>query len=261
MKKMMFFALLCRFFAPVHAQNESAQYEKRSFKTSFDSTLSYRILYPKDFDATKKYPLVVFLHGAGERGDDNEQQLTHGANLFLKPTNRDSFPCIVVFPQCPKHDYWSSVKIDRTTTPYQFDFDYTRKATNALASVADLVYSLKDNNYVDPTRIYIMGLSMGGMGTFEIAARQPKLFAAAISICGGGDTLHLPRRIRRIPFWVLHGTADPVVGVKESQRMVAALTKRKASVKYSEYPNVGHGSWTNAFAEPQLLQWLFSNKK
>jgi predicted peptidase len=242
------------------AQDLSA-YEKRLYIGSKGDTLPYRILFPEHYDQTKKYPLILFLHGAGERGNDNEKQLTHGAGLFLQEKHRSNFPGIVIFPQCPQNSYWASVKVDRTKTPFILDFDYSRPPTAPLASAIELVKKIAKEERVQTSRLYIMGLSMGGMGTFEAVYRNPKMFAAAIPVCGGGDTLRYDKRLKKVPFWVFHGDKDAVVDVQHSRRMVTRLENLKGDVKYTEYPGINHNSWDYAFAEPEYLSWLFSHKR
>jgi predicted peptidase len=242
------------------AQN-TLSYERKLYISSKGDSLPYRILFPQNYSKSKTYPIILFLHGAGERGNDNEKQLTHGSKLFLQESNRLNFPCIVIFPQCPSKGYWASVKIDRTTSPIGLDFNYDRQPTAPLSSAIELLKkTIKDEN-VDRSRVYIVGLSMGGMGTFEAVYRNPKLFAAAIPICGGGDTTRYNKQIRKTHFWIFHGDQDAVVSVANSRQMVSRLKHLKANVKYTEYPNVNHNSWDNAFAEPNLLPWLFSNKR
>jgi predicted peptidase len=238
-----------------------ALYQKREYISSKGDTLRYRILYPEQYDKTKKYPLILFLHGAGERGNDNEKQLTHGAQLFLQPVNRNSFPAIVIFPQCPANNYWASVKVDRSTAPVTLDFDYSRAPSTPLTSAIEVVKRIMKRENIKSSQLYIMGLSMGGMGTFEAVYRYPKMFAAAIAVCGGGDTLRYDKRIKKIPFWVFHGDKDAVVDVRQSRRMVNRLESLGAHVKYTEYPGVNHNTWDYAFAEPELLRWLFSHKR
>lgn len=239
------------------AQNDSL-FLKKEFTSSKGNRLPYRILFPEDYDKTKAYPLVLVLHGAGERGEDNEKQLTHGSKLFIDSAVRVNFPAIVIFPQCPEDEYWASVKIDRERTPMTLDFDYTRPMTRPLSSVMELMDDLGKNEAIDDRRIYITGLSMGGMGTFEAVHRYPEMFAAAMPICGGGDEERYQKS--RTPFWVFHGSIDAVVNVKYSHAMVAKLKFQKMKVKYSEYPGVNHNSWDNAFAEPEFLSWMFSNR-
>jgi predicted peptidase len=236
-------------------------YEKKEFIFAEGKVLPYRILYPENYDKNKKYPLILFLHGAGERGNDNEKQLTHGAKLFIKAENRKNFPAIVVFPQCPAESFWAVTKVDRTVQPIKFGFDYNETANWPLTAANDLVKKLVKEEGVDNSKVYIAGLSMGGMGTFESVFRNPELYAAALPICGGGDVNHYDKRILRTAFWMFHGAADAVVNVKLSQEMVEKLKTLKAEVKYSEYPGVNHNSWDNAFAEKDFLSWMFSHKK
>lgn len=235
-------------------------YKKKEFVHSNDS-LPYRILFPEVYDKKKSYPLVVLLHGGGERGADNEKQLTHGASLFLESSNRTHFPCIVVVPQCPESSYWASVKFNREKYPLVLDFNYQYAITPALHLVDELVNSIIKEEGVDKKRVYIMGLSMGGMGTLEAIYRFPKLFAAAVAICGGGDIAALTTKHARIPVWLFHGSVDGVIEVRHSREMYARLQELKASVKYKEYEGVNHNSWENAFKESDLLPWLFAQHR
>jgi len=235
-------------------------YEKKEYVFADGKKLPYRILYPEKYDKSKKYPLILFLHGAGERGNDNEKQLVHGAKLFIKDENRKSFPAIVVFPQCPEESSWASMKVDRAVEPAKRTFDYTVDANWPLQAANDLVRKLSNEEAVDKSRIYISGLSMGGMGTFESVYRNPDLYAAALPICGGGDVNSYNKKIAKVPFWIFHGDNDKAVDVKLSREMVDKLKSLKAEVKYSEYPGVGHNSWDNAFAEAEYLSWMFSHK-
>ena len=239
----------------------SAQgFEVFTFINEKSDTLLYRMLNPLQSEAGKKYPLVLFLHGAGERGNDNAKQLTHGASLFLNELNRKQFPAYVVFPQCPEEDYWASVKIDRSSQPLHLTFDYSRPITQSLSLVVDLVKQLKQDKNIDEKRIYVVGLSMGGMGTFEIIHRQPDLFAAAVPICGGGDDKMFSNKAARTPMWVFHGTEDNVISVQHSRTMVKRIKRINKGLRYTEYPGANHNSWDRAFAEPELLPWLFSYK-
>jgi predicted peptidase len=237
------------------------RYEKRTFASSTGFALPYRILFPENYDRTKTYPLVLFLHGAGERGDDNEKQLVHGARLFLKEENRKNFPAIVIFPQCPADSYWAQVKINRATSPFTIVFDYDVGITPPLKAAIELVRHIASTEKVNKKQIYITGLSMGGMGTFEAVYRYPKLFAAAMPVCGGGDTNKYTKRIGRLPFWIFHGSADAVVDVNLSRQMVEKLKSLKVPVTYTEYEGVNHNSWDNAFAEPEFMRWMFSKKR
>lgn len=236
-------------------------FEKKQFIGSKGDTLPYRILYPENYDRTRSYPLVVFLHGGGERGTDNEKQLANGVKVFLNESNRKKYPAIVIAPQCPSASYWASVKIDRSTTPLTLDFNYQYEITQGLRLAMELTHSLLKEEKADAKRVYITGLSMGGMGSLEAIYRNPDLFAAGAMVCGGGDEKAYTRRQTKTSFWLFHGDADVVIGVSNSREMYARLQELKAKVKYTEYPGVNHNSWDNAYAEPTLLEWMFSQHK
>jgi len=238
-----------------------APFEKREYDFAEGKKLPYRILYPENYDKTKKYPLLLLLHGGGERGNDNEKQLVHGAKLFLKEENRKKFPAIIVAPQCPEDTYWASVKIDRTKQPFAIEFDYSAAPNWPLTAANELVKKMINEEAVDKSRVYITGLSMGGMGTFESVYRYPDLYAAALPVCGGANVNKYDKRMTKTAFWIFHGAADPVVDVKLSREMVDKLKSLKAEVKYSEYPGVSHNSWDNAFAEKDYLSWMLAHKK
>jgi predicted peptidase len=237
-------------------------YEKKEFISGGD-TLRYRILYPVNYNADKKYPLVMFLHGAGERGNDNEAQLLHGGSLFADSALRQQFPAIVIFPQCPRDDWWARITRDEHFKDSLGIFRFTsdQPIGKSLNLVSKLLDTLAASPGVNTKKIYLGGLSMGGMGTFELLWRKPNFFAAAIPICGGGDPQKVTIYAKKFPIWIFHGGSDPVVPVSNSRLMRNALQAAGAKVKYTEYPGVGHNSWDNAFAEPGLLKWLFAQKK
>ena len=225
-------------------------------------TLNYRILYPSKYDVNKKYPVILLLHGAGERGNDNEAQLKWGSKLFADSVNRAKYPAFVIFPQCPQEDFWAKIVRDTTSKDSlgSFRFQSAGPASKALALVENMIDSFAKTPQVNKQKIYIGGLSMGGMGTFELLWRKPAFFAAAFPICGGGDPAKVPSYAKNFPIWVFHGGSDPVVPVGNSRLMVNMLKNSGAKVKFSEYPGVAHDSWNNAFAEPTLLSWLFDQK-
>lgn len=235
------------------AQNELFQKKEYIFK---GDTLRYRILYPENYNSSLSYPLVVFLHGAGERGNDNEKQLTHGATLFTNSANRAQYPSIVVFPQCPLNGYWAPVK----SRDNGFSYVTTKKATEPMQLVIRLIANLKKHEAVDKSRIYVTGLSMGGMGTFDLVCRKPKDFAAAIPICGGVSVERL-KKVKHMSIRIYHGTADNVVSPEHSKNAYAELKANGAkNVEIILYPEVGHNSWTNAFASPDFLSWMYSKQ-
>ncbi len=239
---------------------EYGQYEGKSLVHRGD-TLPYRILYPENYDRTKTYPVVFFLHGAGERGNDNTSQLTHGASLFLQDSIRQAFPAIVVFPQCPAESFWSNVSIEpRAGGGRDFIFQQKGKPTPAMAMLLRLVKQLVKEEAVDERRVYLGGLSMGAMGTFELLRRRPKVFAAAFAICGGDNTRNTAR-YAHVPLWIFHGEKDDVVPPDHSRVLVYHLQQLGAEPRYTFYPDANHNSWDPAFAEPDFLPWLFSQSK
>lgn len=162
-------------------------FEKKEWVFKGD-TLKYQILYPQKMKDGKTYPLVLFLHGSGERGDDNEKQLTHGSELFLEEKNRSKYPAIVLFPQCPKGIMWTHRMKEKTKGgDWVFNFPLENQPTKPAFLVNQLVESLLLSGKVDKQRVYVMGLSMGGIGTLEFLARWPQKYAAANVICGGHD--------------------------------------------------------------------------
>ena len=225
-----------------------------------NETMPYRLLLPENYDSSKSYPLVLVLHGAGERGSDNEAQLTHGGSLFLEKEIREKYPAIVVFPQCPENDYWSNVEKSGMLMFAEFNFKKDGAPTESLISVQKLLQTLLKEYKIDSKRVYVGGLSMGGMGTFEIVRRNPDMFAAAFAICGGAHPDTAPQ-LTKTPWWVFHGDEDMIVDYEHSKNMVKAMKASYADVKFTTYEGVNHNSWENAFAEPELLPWLFSHSK
>jgi lysophospholipase L1-like esterase/poly(3-hydroxybutyrate) depolymerase len=248
-----FLVALFAFIAPITVR-AADEYEPRTFSGAEGAMLNYRLLKPRDFDATKKYPLVLFLHGAGERGTDNLVQLKHGAPLFLKAEARQKYPCFVIAPQCPPEQTWSAVK--GWTGPNAFE----EEPTAPMKLVFGAVDALLKEFPIDQDRLYVTGLSMGGYGTWDILTRQPQRWAAAVPVCGGGDASRIAPA-KGVALWAIHGLLDPVVPVIRSQEMIAALEAAGGKPLFSEYPYVKHDSWTTAYGEPELLAWMFAQKR
>ncbi len=225
--------------------------------TGKKGTLPYRILLPDGYTPTRSYPLIIFLHGAGERGNDNQLQLTHGSGLFQDPLFRKKYSAIVVFPQCKKEGYWATV-VERK--PPKFVYSKRPRKNPQQKLLVGLINTLEKQYSIDNKRVYVGGLSMGGMGTFELVYQQPKRFAAAFAICGGAHP-KIARRIRRPAWRIDHGEEDEVVDVSLSKKMVEALEDKGAKVIFNTYPKVNHNSWDNVFADPDFLPWLFSQSK
>lgn len=237
---------------PVKAQSV-LDYTRDVYVKSTDS-LPYRLLYPLNYNKNKKYPIVVFLHGSGQRGNDNETQLIGVPKRLTDAAGRSKYPCFIFVPQCSRKDVW--VKFPNFPAGLETTVLATPSAGLALAKLDLLIKNLP----VDPKRIYVTGYSMGGEGAFDFLTRRPNLFAAAIPICSVSDTAKA-KLIYKTPIWAFHGDQDDVNDVKYSRLMISALENQKGKPKYTEYPGVKHNSWTKAYEEPALFDWLFSQKK
>lgn len=260
--KKLFISFVC-FFVILNYANaqDTSLYEKHYFMQQGD-TMPYRLLLPVSYNPANKYPLILFLHGAGERGNDNAKQLVHGAALFLKDSIRKNYPAIVVFPQCSAASFWSNIgyHFDSAINKGVMEFKEDGEPSRAMNLLIGLYKQLQKNYSLDYSRLYIGGLSMGGMGTFEFTRRIPNTFAAAFAICGGADTA-TAKKITNTAWWIFHGLKDDVVNPEFSKNMAAALKANGAEVKLTLYPDDGHNSWDDAFREPAFFSWMFSHKK
>jgi predicted peptidase len=255
--RLLLFSMLI-FCSPRLSAQDFTKFDKGSYITTRD-TLQYRILFPEAFDPQKKYPVVIFLHGRGERGSDNEKQLLNGGKLFLNEELRKKFPAIVIFPQCPESSYWSNVNITTDTAGKRtFHFQKEGKPTKSMSALLGMIDNFLEKPYADHDQIYVGGLSMGGMGTYELLRRKPKTFAAAFAICGG-DTLANVNKYKNVPLWIFHGGKDDQVDPAYSIRISNQLKITGKEVKFNYYPDANHNSWDLALAEPELLPWLFSH--
>lgn len=237
---------------------DKASFLKKQFTASSGYQLNYRILYPLDYSPEKQYPVILFLHGAGERGHDNEAQLRHGGDMFASYETQSRYPAIIIAPQCPEGETWSPYIHPSKNNGKRF-FPYNAPATPAMKAVKEMVDTYIAKGIVDTKRIYITGLSMGGMGTFDAVLRYPNFFAAASPICGGTNLQRLENFKGKTAFSIYHGTDDDTVNPQWSRDAYATLQKIKADVRYKEYPGVKHNSWDNAFAEPDYLGWMFQH--
>lgn len=218
--------------------------------TNEKGSLPYRLLKPVNPNAFDRFPLIIFLHGAGERGNDNEAQIKHIQDLVLDPKYRGKYPCYVLAPQCPKNEWWASIKKDKT---------FAEDPSKAMALTIELIEKIIREFPIDESRIYITGVSMGGYGTWELISRFPHKFAAAVPVCGGGDS-KVAESIKHIPIWAFHGSLDQVVLPNESRRMIQAIQRAGGRPGYTEYPDVQHASWVQTYQEPHLLPWLFKQR-
>jgi len=202
--------------------------------------MPYLLYLPRSYgQSEKRWPLMLFLHGAGERGDDLEKVKTHGPPKLIAREGKE-FPFLVVSPQCPQDGWWSD-----------------EAQIEMLDALLDHILS---RYRIDQNRIYVTGLSMGGFGTWGLAVRYPNRFAAIAPICGGGDPRDAPR-ISHLPVWAFHGAKDKVVALEKSQEMVAALEKAGSNVKFTIYPEDGHDSWTKTYNNPELYTWFLEHMR
>lgn len=255
MKKLIFPTILSFLFTlPARAQLYEL-FSPEVFAYQEKDSLQYRWLSPADIVAGERYPLIIFLHGAGERGDDNRAQLVHVMKQFISPERRSQYPCFIMAPQCPKEVWWSAGRFGKDGYESLPDPNIREEMIMAWLDKALAKFP------IDPDRIYLGGLSMGGFGTWDMMRHYPNRFAATFPICGGGDPAWA-EQIKHIPTWVFHGGDDQVVRPELSRDLVAALRAAGGKPIYTEFPGVGHNSWDYAFTEhPYIYDWLFAQKK
>lgn len=238
--------------------------------TAADGTkLLYRLYVPKDYDPAKKYSFLLFLHGAGNRGNDNLSQISVNTGLLDRIMGGEtvvydgkavdtSQEFIIVAPQCPKDCQWVNTPWDAVPDP-SYSLDEIPQSVNSTA-VSQLIEVMRRKYNIDENRIYATGLSMGGFGIWDLTLRYPDLFAAIIPLGGGGDPTHA-QDIKDIPIWTIHQYLDPLVRSDGTQSMVKALKKAGGNVKLTLYFDLKHNAWDKGYAEPELLQWLYSHTK
>lgn len=238
MKFFLLMLIIIFYMSNIQSQNKSdkQQHLKLEKEIKLKVELQYLLYLPEDYEkAEKEYPLVLFLHGAGERGNDIELVKRNGPPKLIEEGK--NFPFILVSPQCPEQTRWN----------YQ---------TQTLIALLD---EIESKYRVDKNRIYVTGLSMGGQGTWSLALTQPNRFAAIAPICGWTDTWEVCK-IKHLPVWVFHGAKDNVVPVTESQQMFDALKQCGAeNIKLTIYPEANHDAWTETYNNPELYNWLLSH--
>lgn len=230
------------------------EYAKCLFTDGADR-LPYRMLSPEKIEEGARYPLVIFLHGSGERGTDNESQLAHGASLFSNPVNASRYPAYVVFPQC-KEKTWTGRVDESIFMPGAGLPDESRTEELVVRLVDDLIRSYP----IDLDRIYIVGISMGAIATYDLVCRYPSLFAAAVPICGAVNPDRL-EAAKNVSFMIFHGEEDDEIPSICSREAYRVLHSAGADVDYVEFAGTGHDCWTLAFNTPTLLPWLFAQTK
>jgi predicted peptidase len=213
--------------------------QSKSFEKTITKNLAckYLLFLPEGYgEKNKKWPLILFLHGAGERGDDLNKVKVHGPPKIVQ--KKKDFPFIVVSPQCPKDSWWN----------------------DKVEVLINLLDEIEANYNVDTKRVYLTGLSMGGYGTWALGSKDPERFAAIAPICGGGMRI-MAFGLTDMPIWVFHGAKDKVVPLDESEEMVAAIKARGGNVKLTVYPDAGHDSWTETYNNPKLYEWFLKHRR
>jgi predicted peptidase len=250
-KTQIFFPFLCLAISmsSLTAQDVVDGFHAREYRSKTGDTLHYRLFVPANHN-DEMLPLVVYLHGGGGWGTDNLRQIsggnTNGTHVWIDSTVQQKHSTFVLAPQSPPRRRWSAL-------------DSKALAVSARLML-ELIEALQQEFNIDENRLYLTGQSLGGAGTWDIITKRPDVFAAAVPLCGRGNPSAV-ETILDIPIWVFHGKADPIVSVDYSREMVDALRASGSTVKYTEYPEVVHSVWLKAYKEPELIEWLFAQKK
>jgi predicted peptidase len=225
-------------------------FRKNTYVDKSGTRMPYRLFVPANYDPNQKYPLVFWLHGAAGRGSDNSKQISggneNGTHTWTTPPNQTQLPAFVLAPQCPDDRYWAEPE--------------TNELSPQLQMALDILASVQKEFSIDPDRIYLAGQSMGGLGVWALLQAQPERWAAALVLCAFDNFTNI-KALAHIPLWVFQGDADISVPVDLVRQMVKDLKKSGAQPRYSEYHKVGHDVWLKAFAEPDLVSWLASQKR
>ena len=236
--------------AVARAQSGGDRFEARVYRNAKGNTMPYRLFIPPAYDDKELYPLVIYLHGIDAVGSDNLKQISDnnytGANVWTTPHVQAKHPCFVLAPQLPFGAVWATA--------------LTRTPTEQLLRVLEILGVIEREFNVDPQRIYVVGQSLGGFGTWSLAAARPEVFAAAVPVCGGGNATK-GKELAKVPIWAFHAADDIIVSVLESKIMVDAVQKAGGNIKYTEYKAGMHNSWDRAFNDPELIEWVFSHKR
>jgi predicted peptidase len=210
-----------------------------------DTRVRYLLFTPEDYtSAGEPWPLMLFLHGYGECSDDDLDRVKiHGPAKLV--ASRTDFPFVVVTPQCPSFER----DMEKIVTAWKPD------------ELVQLLDHVSKNLNIDESRVYVTGLSMGGYGTWRLAAAHPERFAAAVPICGGGEPEKMAAGLRHVPIWAFHGAKDQLVPVSESEEMVDAVRRAGGDVRLTVYPDVGHDSWVRAYDNQEVYDWLLSHRR
>lgn len=219
------------------------------YRNARGQAMPYRLFVPEGYRKENRYPLIIWLHGGGGRGDDNLKQITggniSGSRVWTKAENQFKYPCIVFAPQCAERQLWATLE--------------KAEPTEQLLLALEVVEDLKRKFSLDERRIYVAGQSMGGFGAWSLITAYPRRFAATIPVCGGGDESKA-RQLARERIWAFHGETDRSVSVERSRTMIAAIRRAGGEPRYTEYKGEGHTIWEKVFQEPELLPWVFAQR-
>lgn len=248
--------------------------QKKTFNSSSGLAMAYRIFVPPGYSAKVKYPVLIYLHGRGQRGTDNGPAvynggLFRGQRSLVAPTMQQTFPAIVLVPQCanqPTNEEWAKWIGSTPQTPFaglgrDGSYKMAEQPSASGQAVIELIEATLKDYSTDRNRVYLTGISMGGFGTWEYTARRPDLFAAAVPMAGYSDPAQL-QKFAKIPFWIFHGNADQSNPVQGSRNMFALMKEAGMNVRYTEYPDTNHGdTFRKGWAETDLLPWIFSQRR
>lgn len=249
---------LCFSVMRANESDPASLLERHIYTDAAGATLPYRLARPAapaSAGSAARFPLVVILHGAGQRGTDNEAQTRVIVPVFLSAANRTRHPAFVVAPQCPPDVKWTGVNWQQIPHAPQ-----TKEPTRAARQVLELIEQLAAEHPVDRDRVYLVGVSMGGSGAWDLATRRPDLFGGAIVLCGGADEA-TGHRLARLPVWCFQGARDEVVVPSLSRNMIAAIERAGGKPRYTEFPSAGHDIVDLVFRDPGVLAWLFAQRR
>lgn len=244
-------AMLFQVLVKDAAATDTNEFLPRIYTNAAGRTLPYRLLKPKHFQAGQAYPIILYLHGAAARGDDNLKPLEWGPLLFLEPPLRDKHDFFLVAPQCPRDKGWVELSLPTLSA----------KESDALRLALELVRDALPREFpIDPKRRYLSGVSMGGQAVWVTLVRRPGLFAAAVPVCSGGDARTVTTAAARCPVWVFHSDDDHLMPVQSVRDLVNAWRAHGGMAKYTEYTGLKHSSWKKAYTEMDLFDWLFQQQ-
>jgi predicted peptidase len=233
------------------AASGTNEFLARTYSGKGKQTLPYRLLLPKNYDPKTSYPLILYLHGAAARGNDNAEPLNWGPQLLAAPSVRMKHDFFLVVPQCPRSSGWTVASFGAGAA----------KESEALGLALELVADVLAKEFnLDAKRRYLTGVSMGGHAVWVVMIRHPGFFAAAVPVCSGGDAKSVTAAAVKFPVWAFHSDDDHLVPVQQARDLVKAWRDHGGTAKYTEYSGLRHSSWKKAYAEPEMFDWLLRQR-